>query len=85
MISTLEMSTLGAISSPGFIGWGVPSREDIADDGVVAVLSDALPPGGADIKAGGAVAQPAAAARYRLVTLLLNVNYRVPKKSCSRL
>ena len=62
LISTLEMSTLGAISSPGFIGSGVPSREDMADDGVVAVRSEALPPGVADTKAGGAVAHPAVVA-----------------------
>ena len=77
MISTLEMSTLGAISSPGFMGSGVPSRDDIADDGVVALRSDAafrppppLPPGAADTRAGGAVAHPAGTtvvARYRLV------------------
>ena len=77
MISTLEMSTFGAISSPGFMGSGVPSRDDIADDGVVAVRSDAflppLPPGVAaadDTRAGGAVAHPAGTAvvaRYRLV------------------
>ena len=76
MISTLEMSTFGAISSPGFMGSGVPSRDDMADDGVVAVRSDAflppLPPGVAadDTRAGGAVAHPAGTtvvARYRLV------------------
>ena len=76
MISTLEMSTLGAISSPGFMGSGVPSRDDMADDGVVAVRSDAFrppppPPGVAadDTRAGGAVAHPAGTvvARYRLV------------------
>ena len=73
------MSTLGAISSPGFMGSGVPSRDDMADDGVVAVRSDAafrpppLPPGVAaavDTRAGGAVAHPAGTvvvARYRLV------------------
>ena len=72
------MSTFGAISSPGFMGSGVPSRDDMADDGVVAVRSDAafrppLPPGVAaavDTRAGGAVAHPAGTtvvARYRLV------------------
>ena len=77
MISTLEMSTFGAISSPGFMGSGVPSRDDIADDGVVAVRSDAAfrPPlpgvaAADDTRAGGAVAHPAGTtvvARYRLV------------------
>ena len=64
MISTLEMSTLGAISSPGFLGSGVPSREDIADDGVVASRRGVAD----DTKAGGAVEHPAAVARYRLVS-----------------
>ena len=67
---------MGAISSPGFMGSGVPSRDDMADDGVVAVRSDAFRPpfpgvaAAVDTRAGGAVAHPAGTtvvARYRLV------------------
>ncbi len=57
-MTTVEMSRLGGASSPTLPGRGVPSLEDMADDGVVAVRSDARPV----TSEGGAVAHPGDAA-----------------------